>query len=165
MTDKVLLTVGSVLRGDDAAGPLLAKLLVEDPRSDWTVVDGGQTPEDELRTMRRLAPRLAVVVDAADMGLEPGAVRRLVADDVAASFLVTTHALPMAFLLEQLEEAADEVVFLGVQPADTTFFNPLTPAVREAVELVRERLIAGDPRAFPFFGGSGSHDGIGPLPS
>ena len=152
MTDKVLLTVGSVLRGDDAAGPLLAKMMSGDPETGWTVIDGGQTPEDELRTIRRLSPDVVVVVDAAAMGLEAGAIRRLGVDDVAQSFLITTHALPMAFLLGQLEEAAETMLFLGIQPADTTFFNPLTPAVKAAVEELYERFLAGgDLAAYPAY--------------
>lgn len=150
MADNVLFAVGSVLRGDDAAGPLLAKMMTRDPLPGWEVVDGGQTPEDELRVVRRLAPKLVVVVDAADMGLAPGEVRRLTAQDVAVNFLITTHALPMTFLLDQLGQTADRVVFLGIQPADTSFFNPLTPAVREAVEQLYRRLAAGeDMEAYP----------------
>lgn len=143
MPDKVLLTVGSVLRGDDALGPMLAKMMVDGPDTGWTVIDGGQTPEDELRTIRRMAPEVVVVVDAADMGLETGAVRRLTAADVAESFLITTHALPMTFLLDQLNQSAGNVVFLGVQPEDTTFFNPLTPAVKRAVEELYDRFADG----------------------
>ena len=152
MSDKVLLTVGSVLRGDDAAGPLLAKLMLDSPETGWAIVDGGQTPEDELRTIKRMTPKVVVVVDAADMGLEAGAVRRLKASDVAESFLITTHALPMTFLLDQLSNAAEQVFFLGIQPADTTFFNPLTPAVKKAVEeLYRIFSDGGDFETYPAY--------------
>lgn len=152
MPDAVLLTVGSVLRGDDAAGPMLAKMMADGPETGWVVIDGGQTPEDELRTIRRMAPELVVVVDAADMGLETGSIRRLTAADVAGSFLITTHALPMTFLLDQLNQAAGNVVFLGIQPEDTTFFNPLTPAVRRAVEELYSRFARGeDLEAYPLY--------------
>lgn len=152
MASKVLLTVGSVLRGDDAAGPMLAKMMSDNQKTDWTVIDGGQTPEDELRIVRRMEPDTVVVVDAADMGLEPGAIRRLCAADVAESFLITTHALPMTFLLDQLNQSAEKVLFLGIQPADTTFFNPLTPAVKAAVEELYDRFSNGeDLEAYPAY--------------
>ena len=48
MSGKVVLTVGAVLRGDDAVGPLLAKMLEDDPIEGWDVLDGGQMPEDYL---------------------------------------------------------------------------------------------------------------------
>ena len=80
---NIVFCVGSVLRGDDAAGPLLAKKLEDFPVEGWTAVDGGQTPENDLGYLRRLAPRRLLLVDAAAMGLEPGAIRRLQAADVA----------------------------------------------------------------------------------
>ena len=39
---NIVFCVGSVLRGDDAAGPLLAKKLEDFPVEGWTAVDGGQ---------------------------------------------------------------------------------------------------------------------------
>ena len=38
--ERVLFTVGSVLRGDDAAGPYLAKLFNENPIDGWMLVEG-----------------------------------------------------------------------------------------------------------------------------
>lgn len=134
MAGKVVFTVGSVLRGDDAAGPFLAKLMEEDPVSGWSVVDGGQMPEDCLSVIRRLEPELLVLVDAAQMGLEPGAVRVLQRDDVLSGYLMTTHALPLIFLLDELKGCCGELVFLGVQPGHTGFFAPLSPEVHAAVE-------------------------------
>ena len=135
MGSNVLLAVGSVLRGDDAAGPLLAKMMTDSPVDGWSVIDGGQCPEDELGVL---------VFDAADMGLPPGAVRNLSAGDVATNCLISTHALPITFLLGEIESMAKRVVFLGIQPADTTFFAPLTPAVRESVKELFERISANE---------------------
>ena len=136
MSNNVLLAVGSVLRGDDAAGPLLAKMMTDSPVEGWSVIDGGQCPEDELGVIRRQAPDTVLVFDAADMGLEAG--------DVATDCLISTHALPITFLLGEIESMAKRVVFLGIQPADTTFFAPLTPAVRESVKELFERISANE---------------------
>ncbi|WP_165053871.1 MULTISPECIES: hydrogenase maturation peptidase HycI [unclassified Adlercreutzia] len=133
---NVVFTVGSVLRGDDAAGPALAKRLADAPVAGWTVVDGGQTPEDDLGYLRRLAPERLLLVDAAAMGHEPGEIRVVTADDVATQFLITTHTLPIAFLLGELEQLCDDVTFLGIQPATTEFFDPLSAPVRRAVDVL-----------------------------
>lgn len=140
---NVVFTVGSVLRGDDAAGPALAKRLLDDPIEGWTVVDGGQTPEDDLGYIRRLAPHRLLLVDAAAMGHAPGEIRVVTADDVATQFLVTTHTLPITFLLGELESMCDEVTFLGIQPASTDFFNPLSMPVRRAVGDIYDCLASG----------------------
>ena len=140
---NVVFCVGSVLRGDDAAGPLLAKRLEDDPVAGWLAVDGGQTPENDLGYLRRLAPQRLLVVDAAAMGLEPGAVRRLRAEDVAVQSLITTHTLPITYLLGELEQMCGEVTFLGIQPGGTEFFDPVHPRVLAAVESVYAALAEG----------------------
>lgn len=139
----VAFCVGSVLRGDDAAGPLLARRLEEEPVDGWIAVDGGQTPENDLGYLRRLAPRRLLLVDAAAMGLEPGAVRRLSAQDVAVQSLITTHTLPITYLLGELEQMCGEVTFLGIQPGGTEFFDPVHPRVLAAVESVYAALAEG----------------------
>lgn len=140
----VLFTAGSVLRGDDAVGPLLAKNLMDVPLEGWEIVDGGQTPEDDLYYIRELCPRKVVFVDAAQMGFEPGSIRRLTAQDVAKQCMITTHSLPISFLLGQLGEVCDDVVFLGVQVKGTEFFDPLSDEVRAALEDIERTLRGGE---------------------
>ena len=152
MAGKLVVTIGAVLRGDDAAGPYLAKLLEDDSIEGWGVVDGGQMPEDELSAIRRVHPDLLVLVDAAQMGLEPGAVRVLERTDVVTGYLMTTHSLPISFLLDELEGCCGELAFLGVQPAQTDFFAPLTPAVLQAVEGIRDAIAEGDLSRFQRLG-------------
>ncbi len=144
MGGKIVFTIGTVLRGDDAAGPYLAKLLEEKPVLGWGVVDGGQMPEDWISVIRRSAPDWLVLVDAAEMGLAPGAVRVLRRENVVAGYLMTTHALPLTFLLDELEGCCGEVLFLGIQPGQTDFFAPLTPAVLEGVEGIYRAIEAGE---------------------
>jgi len=140
---NVVFCVGSVLRGDDAAGPLLARHLEEKPVEGWTVVDGGQTPENDLGYLRRVAPHRLLLVDAAAMGLDPGTVRRLRPQDVAVQSLITTHTLPITYLLEELVQMCNEVIFLGIQPLSTAFFDPVSDAVRKAVEGIYRDIAAG----------------------
>lgn len=40
----IVLTAGSVLRADDAAGPVLSKKMEDTPIAGWYTIDGGQTP-------------------------------------------------------------------------------------------------------------------------
>ena len=143
MSGKLVLTVGSVLRGDDAAGPMLAKMMETRPVKGWEIIDGGQTPEDELSVVRRKEPDLLLLVDAADMGLAAGEIRLLDERDVYSDFLITTHSLPMTYLLEELKASCKEVVFLGIQPSHTEFLGALHPDVRKAVESIYNCLDEG----------------------
>ena len=136
--ENVLLTVGSVLRGDDAAGPYLAKLFEDDPIEDWTLVQGDLTPEDEIGYIRLLHPKQLIIVDAADMSLDPGEVRIVTKNNVAKQFFITTHSMPITYLLSELEQTCETLTFIGIQPAQTEFYGPLTPAVKDAVLKVYE---------------------------
>lgn len=135
---NIVFTAGSVLRGDDAAGPMLAKMLQDDPVAGWEVVDGGQTPEDDLYYIREVAPARVLFVDAAQMGVEVGAIRKISVGDVADRFLFTTHSLPVTFLLNRMAEYCSDITFLGVQVRSTEFFDPLSPEVASAVEAIAQ---------------------------
>lgn len=139
----VVFTVGNSLMGDDGAGPLLAELLEAEEAEGWSVVDGGASPENVMHVVRRGAPDHVVLVDAADMQLAPGEVRRIDEAQVADRFLITTHAIPLNFLIASLKETVRSVTFLGIQPARVEFFADMTPAVRSAVEDLHQRLREG----------------------
>lgn len=143
MSGKVVFTVGAVLRGDDAAGPMLAKMMEDRPIEGWDVIDGGQMPEDFLSVIRRRQPDVLLLVDAAQMDLEPGSISVLDEDDVISDFMFTTHSLPITFLLSELKGCCGTVVFLGIQPAQMDFFGPLTPAVADAVDRIYDSLARG----------------------
>jgi len=142
MTD-VVFTVGNSLRGDDGAGPLLAELLEAEPAPGWAVVDGGDAPENCLHHVRALSPRRVLIVDAAQMGLAPGEIRLIDEDCVADQFLITTHAIPLSFLIQSLRETVPEIAFLGIQPGQLDFYEPLSPQVRQAVVALHRDLVDG----------------------
>jgi hydrogenase 3 maturation protease len=140
----VVFTAGNSLRGDDGAGPLLAELLETEPARDWQVIDGGAAPENHIHQVRALSPERVLIVDAADMNLPPGEVRLVEEDCVADHFLLTTHAIPLNFLIRSLKETIGEIVFLGIQPKDIAFCGPLSPEVRRAVETLHRKLVRGE---------------------
>ncbi|MGL4429259.1 MAG: hydrogenase maturation peptidase HycI [Silvania sp.] len=143
MTD-VLLCVGNSMMGDDGAGPLLAEMCREFPRGDWVVFDGGSSPENDVVAIRELRPARLLIVDATDMGLNPGEIRRIDPDDIAEMFMMTTHNMPLNYLVDQLKDDVGEVVFLGVQPDIVGFYYPMTEKVKAAVERVYESLAERD---------------------
>ena len=130
---NVLLTVGNGMMGDDGAGVLLAQMLRDQPLADWFVVNGGSAPENVLHRIREMDATRVLVVDAADMDLEPGAIRRINAENLDDPFLMTTHTLPLTFLVESLREFVPQVDLLGIQPTIVAFGFPMSEEVRNAV--------------------------------
>jgi len=143
MTKRLILTVGNAMMGDDAAGPLLARMLERAPVAEWKVLDGGPAPENLLYRVRELEPVEVLVVDAADMDLIPGEVRRIPAERLEDPFLMSTHTLPLSYLMESLREFVPSVSLLGIQPRVVSFGYPLSAEVKRAVEQVYESLKLG----------------------
>ncbi len=144
MTGNVLLTVGNALMGDDAAGALLARRLRQAPLVGWEALEGGSAPENCLHRVRELEPERVLVVDAADMDLEPGAIRLIGMEQIADPFLITTHTLPLSYLLQSLREFVPQVELLGIQPRVVAFGYPVSSAVQDAVACVYESLRRGE---------------------
>ena len=96
---NVLLTVGNGMMGDDGAGVLLAQMLRDAPLEEWTALNGGSAPENVVHRIREMDATRVLVVDAADMDLEPGSVRRINSDRLDDPFLMTTHTLPLTFMI------------------------------------------------------------------
>lgn len=145
MSCQVILTVGNSMMGDDGAGPLLASLLQQSPAPGWQVVDGGSAPENVAHQVRAIAPERVLVVDATDMELPPGEVRLVDDSVIAEQFIMTTHDLPLSFLITALRESVPEVRLLGIQPSVIAFGYPISPTVARAVAAVHTRLQRGAP--------------------
>lgn len=144
--------IGSELGGDDAAGVELAERISARAagREDILVIDGGPAPENVTGPVRRFRPDVVVMVDAVQMGRDPGTIDRVDwrrAEGLSAS----THTLPLNCLAAYLAgELACEVVLLGIQPAQRGFGEPLSPPVRQAVDRLADgldRILAGRGRS------------------
>ena len=98
--------------------------------------------KNHTHQVRELNPDRVIVVDAAEMGLAPGEVRLVDDSQIAELFIMTTHNLPVSFLIERLREDIPEVIFLGIQPDVVAFSFPMSGSVRQAVEAIHARFAA-----------------------
>ncbi|WP_245228358.1 hydrogenase maturation protease [Vibrio mytili] len=97
-------------------------------------------PEDSLHLIRKIQPQRVLVVDAADFGEKAGEVRIIESDTIADMFMVSTHSLPLNFLIDELKTFVPEVKFVGIQPAIVAFSFPMTEMVTDAVTELHRRL-------------------------
>jgi len=130
----VLLGVGSDLRGDDAAGMLVAGRL----KSSLKVVFGSTAPENMTGEVRRLQPTHLIIVDAAQMGKKAGAIE-VIEPNRVEDVIFTTHQLPLNILARYLKyEVGCEVILVGIQPKTLKFGKPVSREVKASVsKLVR----------------------------
>ncbi len=155
MKRRLVFTVGNELMGDDAAGPLLARRLEKLPLACWDVLDGGNAPENYIYKIREMEPERVVVVDSADMDLQPGEVRHVDRDAIGSLFLVTTHSLPLSFLMDSIRESVSRVELIGIQPRTVAFGSPVSREVSQAVE----RVYAWLAQDGQFLGEGGTNEG------
>ena len=139
-----VLGVGHELRGDDGAGLAVARGLRPFASERLLVVEAGHAPENHTATVRRFAPTLVLLVDAAQMDEPPGTIRWLAPDDITG-VSASSHTLPLHMLARFLQAEMDcEVALLGIQPADTSLGAPLSESVETAVSTIIQALVARD---------------------
>jgi len=145
MKKGLVLAVGNSLMGDDGAGPLLAELMKEKPIQGWDVIEGELVPENMVHLLRDRSPQRVLVVDASDMDLPPGTTCLINDDMLADPFFITTHTLPLTFLIEAIRDFVPKVDLLGIQPELIAFGYPMSSSVRGAVHQLYLQLAAGNP--------------------
>ncbi len=135
---NVLLGVGNESNGDDGIGVYIAKKF---RHKDWVAIDCATVPENYIGKIVRYNPKKIVIVDAADMGLKPGEIRRIPKEKVGkASF--STHSIPLSLFISHLKELTGASIYLiGIQPK--SLYGKMSEEVRRAAEKVIE-YIKGD---------------------
>lgn len=135
-----VLGVGNRYRRDDGAGSLVAEQLVG--RTDARSIDAGAVPENYLEQVARSHPDTILILDAFDFGGVPGDFRILDPEMVGSSGL-STHALSLKMTVDFLRARTQaRLALLAIQPADIGFGTELSEHVSQAVELLKESLLA-----------------------
>lgn len=117
----LVLGIGNLVMNDDAAGVLVAQELApkyNNQRDDLLVLDGGTLGLDLLGYIE-WADRL-VLVDAVELGMEPGTVVKLEGEDIDVAFesKLSAHQMGMKDMLltsELMGQRPAEIVFYGIQ--------------------------------------------------
>lgn len=155
-----ILGVGHRLRRDDAAGPEVCDRMRADLglHPGVLVVDGGPAPENCIGLLRAFHPDLVVVIDAAQMGAEPGTVRWLSLTE-AGRCGASTHTLPLPTFCRLIQGSLGcEVIIMGIEPGDTSFGEGLTPPVEAAVRSLTRGGLAALAAHRPEFGHVGGEE-------
>lgn len=133
-SDSLIVGVGNVLRGDDGFGPELVKNL--SGKTNANLLDGGETPEDLLDQIVRMAPARLVIADAVALGGMPGDAALLESDQLGKRIAVSTHNLSLLMFIKYLKEKLPEldIKILGVQPRSIDFGKGLSTEVRKTID-------------------------------
>ncbi len=130
-----ILGIGHELRSDDAAGVKMARVLKRSlaNKPQILVIEGGSAPENHTAVIRRFAPDIVLLVDAAEMGQPPGFIKCLSWEQITG-LSASTHTLPLHILAHYLHaELSCQVLLIGIQPETLTIGESLSLDVEKAV--------------------------------
>lgn len=140
----VIVGIGNVLRADDAVGPVLVQRLHGTVNA--VCIDAGTAPETYLGKIVKEKPDTVLLVDAADLDLEPGAYDILQEDEIVVSGFTTHDMSPHLFIDFIKRETTASVFMLGVQPYQLDFSDEMSECVEKTVNdlanLIREGIHA-----------------------
>ena len=147
-TDTLVVGCGNLLRGDDAAWPVLVRVLADRALpAGVRLVDGGTAGMDVAFAMR--GARRVILVDASQVGVEPGVVHRVPGSELVdlsppegnLHRFTWDQALGFAQWLLKDEYPEDVTVYL-VEGETFDVGAPLSPAVEAAVERIADAIEA-----------------------
>ncbi|MBU2565715.1 MAG: hydrogenase maturation peptidase HycI [Candidatus Thermoplasmatota archaeon] len=136
---NILMGIGNVLKGDDGIGCYIAKNLEE---KNWLSLDCGTAPENFTSVIRKNKPEILVIVDAADMGIDAG-VFRIVSEEKIENIGISTHNMPLSFLINYLKDSANRIIFIGIQPKTIRDSDKISEKLKKSAEQLKEILREG----------------------
>jgi hydrogenase 3 maturation protease len=134
----VILGIGNDLRGDDAIGSVLAqemsKIFLE--KDKIAVFDGKTVPENFTGAIKRENPSHIILLDAVKMRETPGHIK-LVKKEQIGNYNLSTHAMPLSFLIKYLESTSPaEIILIGIQPKDMNLINEMSKEVQNSANFI-----------------------------
>ncbi len=139
----VVIGIGNAWRGDDGIGWRVAERLDELLSDNVDVVQLDGEPARLIEAWD--GARIALVVDGVRLGMAPGTVVLLSADDVRFDQPgASTHAMGLSYAVklgEALGRMPNELIVVGVEVGDVTLGQHLTPAVAAAIEAAATKAI------------------------
>jgi hydrogenase 3 maturation protease len=136
--------IGQAMNGDDAAGIAVVRALLPlvADRDHVLVIEAAHAPENQTGPVRRFAPDLVLLIDAAQMDAPPGTVHWLdwrETDGLSA----TTHTLPPYMLAKFfVADLGCDVALIGIQPAGNALHAQISAPVQAAVDDIAAELAA-----------------------
>lgn len=147
VASTLVLGLGNPLRGDDGIGVRVVEALIANPLPVGVEVIDGGTQGLGVVPLLEGRERL-IVVDAANLGQEPGAHKRFALNEVRflgtdTQIVIHEAGLREALLLaEALGFLPQDTVFYGIQPGSLEWEEGLSAPVQVAVQQVTGRILA-----------------------
>ncbi|MBC7080774.1 MAG: hydrogenase maturation peptidase HycI [Thermoplasmatales archaeon] len=137
---NILLGIGNEMNGDDGIGVYVAKKLKS---NEWKTINCATVPENFFYEIIKHKPKKIVMVDAADMGLKCGEIRRIRKEKIGKATF-STHSVPLSIFVSHLQkEIGTEVIIIGIQPK--TMYGKISKEAKSSanklIKMIKEEKI------------------------
>ena len=129
MKKTVVLCVGNRDGGDDAVGPFIADLLHDYESDELICIDAGIAPENFTGVVKQYQPDRLIIVDAIEMGIQPGEIRRVPSNRIGVMHM-STHGIPLSVLVKYFNQYVSTIEIIGIQPK--TMNGNITERIKKA---------------------------------
>jgi hydrogenase 3 maturation protease len=140
--DKVVVAgIGNPIRRDDFVGVKVVQDLQGKVSPKVHLIECETVPESFMDEIVELKPSHVFLIDAAILGLRPGAVRLIDPQQIADFPAITTHMLPLRVFCDYIAKMTGaKIALLLIEPKDTEFGEGLTVEVQTAAEKITRML-------------------------
>ena len=133
----VVAGIGNPIRKDDFVGVKIVQDLEGKVSEKVHLLECETVPESFLEPIIEFNPTHVLLIDAAFVGLKPGAARLIDPERIADFPAVTTHMLPLRVFCEYLTKMTGaKIALLLIEPKNTEFGEGLTAEVQAAAEKI-----------------------------
>jgi hydrogenase 3 maturation protease len=137
--------IGNPDRGDDGVGSAVVRRLLALPdaaaQPGLTLIDAEEVPESWAGRIAAASPDVVLLIDAVELGAEPGSVAILEPAELTGR-AICTHRTPLGpFCAFIAHETGADILLLGIQPGAERWGPALSPAVGDSADAVA-RLLA-----------------------
>jgi hydrogenase 3 maturation protease len=133
----VVAGIGNPIRTDDFVGVKIVQDLNGKVSERVYLIECETVPESFLEPIIEFNPTHVLLIDAAFLGLKPGAARLIDPEQIAAFPAVTTHMLPLRIFCEYITKMTGaKIALLLIEPKNNEFGEDLTAEVQAAAEKI-----------------------------
>ena len=137
----VIAGIGNPIRNDDFVGVKIVQELKNKVPNEVQLYECETIPESFLEPIIELNPTHILLIDAALLGLKPGAIRLIDPEQVMNFSPITSHTLPLRVFCEFIKKTTEsKIALLLIEPKNTGFGEEITPEVQAAAEQILELL-------------------------
>ena len=138
----VVAGIGNPIRSDDFVGVKIVQELQGRVSEKVHLIECETVPESFMDEIVELKPTHVLLIDAAVMGLKPGAVRLYDAEKVVNIPSISTHTLSIRVFCDYIVQLTKtKLALLLVEPGNVEFGEGLTPEVQVSVDNVVKTLL------------------------